>query len=138
MVPPISVLNAWPYNHPNHKSTSIPPHPFSQVDELDLFGLGPKCEKNSVFPAKTNTEFVEILSRSHVRMVVWERGAGRTLACGTGACATVVAGVLEGKVDRNCQVDLPGGPLQIEWRESDNHIYMTGPAELVFSGAVSV
>lgn len=95
-----------------------------QVDEIDIFTIGPKFEKNPVFPARTNTEFVEILSRSHVRMVVWERGAGRTLACGTGACATLVAGVLEGKVDRNCQVDLPGGPLHIEWRESDNHIYM--------------
>jgi diaminopimelate epimerase len=71
-------------------------------------------------------------------MVVWERGAGRTLACGTGACATVVAGVLEGHVDRSCRVDLPGGPLHIEWRESDNHIYMTGPAELVFDGMVGV
>jgi hypothetical protein len=63
-----------------------------QVDELDLEALGPKFENNPVFPARTNTEFVEVLSRSHVRMVVWERGAGRTLACGTGACATVVAG----------------------------------------------
>jgi diaminopimelate epimerase len=71
-------------------------------------------------------------------MVVWERGAGRTLACGTGACATVVAGVLEGHVDRSCRVDLPGGPLHIEWREADNHIYMTGPAELVFDGMVGV
>lgn len=71
-----------------------PPSP-SQVDELDLFGLGPKCEKHAVFPAKINTEFVEVLSRQHVRMVVWERGAGRTLACGTGACATVVAGAGE-------------------------------------------
>lgn len=62
------------------------------MDELDLNSLGPKCEKHPVFPAKVNTEFVEILSRQHVRMVVWERGAGRTLACGTGACATVVAG----------------------------------------------
>mmetsp|Transcript_35769 Transcript_35769/g.79599 ORF Transcript_35769/g.79599 Transcript_35769/m.79599 type:complete len:225 (-) Transcript_35769:429-1103(-) len=109
-----------------------------KVDELDIFTIGPKFEKNTVFPAKTNTEFVEVLTRSHVRMVVWERGAGRTLACGTGACATVVAGVLEGKVDRSCRVDLPGGPLMIEWRESDNHIYMTGPAELVFAGAVHV
>jgi diaminopimelate epimerase len=65
-------------------------HP--QVDALDLAGLGPLCEKHPVFPAKTNTEFVEVISRSHVRMVVWERGAGPTLACGTGACATVVAG----------------------------------------------
>ncbi|KAF6263281.1 diaminopimelate epimerase [Scenedesmus sp. NREL 46B-D3] len=109
-----------------------------KVDDLDIFAIGPKFEHNAAFPARTNTEFVEVLSRSHVRMVVWERGAGRTLACGTGACATVVAGVLEGKVDRQCQVDLPGGPLHIEWRESDNHIYMTGPAELAFQGTVGV
>ncbi|WIA21057.1 hypothetical protein OEZ86_004937 [Tetradesmus obliquus] len=109
-----------------------------KVDDLDIFTIGPKFEHNAVFPARTNTEFVEVLSRSHVRMVVWERGAGRTLACGTGACATVVAGVLEGKTDRSCQVDLPGGPLHIEWRESDNHIYMTGPAELAFQGTVRV
>jgi diaminopimelate epimerase len=109
-----------------------------KVDDMDVYKIGPKFEKNIVFPAKTNTEFVEILSRSHVRMVVWERGAGRTLACGTGACATVVAGVLEGKTDRKCQVDLPGGPLMIEWRESDNHIYMTGPAELAFTGATQL
>lgn len=109
-----------------------------KVDEIDLFRVGPMFESHAVFPARTNTEFVEVLSPSHVRMIVWERGAGRTLACGTGACATVVAGVLEGHVERSCQVDLPGGPLHIEWRESDNHIYMTGPAELVFKGVVSV
>ena len=67
-----------------------------QVDELELEVLGPKFENNAVFPARTNTEFVEVLTRSHVRMVVWERGAGRTLACGTGACATVVAGKARG------------------------------------------
>ncbi|PNH05213.1 Diaminopimelate epimerase, chloroplastic [Tetrabaena socialis] len=113
-----------------------------QIDGLDanLAALGPKFERNSVFPARTNTEFVEVLSPSHVRMVVWERGAGRTLACGTGACALVVAGILEGRIDRSqpCRVDLPGGPLQIEWRASDNRIFMTGPAELVFSGALRV
>ncbi|PSC71802.1 Diaminopimelate chloroplastic [Micractinium conductrix] len=109
-----------------------------KVDELDLPRMGPLFEHNAVFPARTNTEFVEVLTPSHVRMHVWERGAGRTLACGTGACATVVAGVLEGKTQRTCQVDLPGGPLHIEWRESDNHIYMTGPAELVFSGSVGM
>lgn len=101
---------------------------------LDLAGVGPIFEKNGVFPAKTNTEFVQILTPSHVRMIVWERGAGRTLACGTGACATVVAGVLEGKIERNCRVDLPGGPLLIEWNEKDNRVYMTGPAERVFGG----
>ncbi|KAL6764251.1 diaminopimelate epimerase [Haematococcus lacustris] len=109
-----------------------------KVDMIDLTGLGPLCEKHAVFPARTNTEFVEVLSRGHVRMVVWERGAGRTLACGTGACAVVVAGVLEGKVDRCCQVDLPGGPLHIEWKEEDNKVYMTGPGELVFSGMAHV
>eukprot|EP00887_Chlorella_sp_A99_P004341 scaffold15.g4341.t1 len=109
----------------------------TQVDELDLPRIGPLFEHHPAFPARTNTEFVEVLSPGHVRMVVWERGAGRTLACGTGACATVVAGVLEGRVDRNCQVDLPGGPLHIEWSEADNHIYMTGPAELVFEGSVA-
>ena len=109
-----------------------------KLDDIDLFRVGPIFESHPVFPAKTNTEFVEILSPSHVKMMVWERGAGRTLACGTGACATVVAGVLEGKIDRKCQVDLPGGPLYIEWDESSNTIYMTGPAELVFHGSLTV
>lgn len=104
------------------------------VDTLDLAAIGPLFERHPVFPARTNTEFVTIVNRSHVKMVVWERGAGRTLACGTGACATVVAGVLEGRIDRKCRVDLPGGPLMIEWRESDGRIYMTGPAERVFAG----
>ena len=109
-----------------------------RVEAVDLPRVGPLFEHNPAFPARTNTEFVEVLTRAHVRMVVWERGAGRTLACGTGACATVVAGVLEGRTDRACQVDLPGGPLFIEWSEADNHVYMTGPAELVFEGAASV
>ncbi|KAL6784675.1 DAE1 [Auxenochlorella protothecoides x Auxenochlorella symbiontica] len=109
-----------------------------QTDNIDLQRVGPLFEHNPVFPARTNTEFVEILSPSHVRMLVWERGAGITLACGTGACATVVAGVLEGRLDRSCRVDLPGGPLEIEWRQADNRIYMTGPAELVFEGTTSL
>ncbi|KAB1224007.1 Diaminopimelate epimerase, chloroplastic [Morella rubra] len=109
-----------------------------QVDELKLADIGPKFENHAVFPARTNTEFVQVLSRSHLKMRVWERGAGATLACGTGACATVVAAVLEGRAGRNCTVDLPGGPLQIEWREEDNHVYMTGPAEVVFYGSVQL
>jgi diaminopimelate epimerase len=104
------------------------------LDGLDLAATGPLFEKNAVFPARTNTEFVQVLSPSHVRMVVWERGAGRTLACGTGACALVVAGVLEGRLERTCRVDLPGGPLMIEWSEEDGKVYMTGPAERVFAG----
>ncbi|KAL5546291.1 hypothetical protein UlMin_005978 [Ulmus minor] len=106
------------------------------VDELKLAEIGPQFEHHEVFPARTNTEFVQVFSPSHLKMRVWERGAGATLACGTGACAVVVAAVLEGHSGRNCTVDLPGGPLQIEWREEDNHVYMTGPAEVVFYGSV--
>ncbi|KAJ4828705.1 hypothetical protein Tsubulata_039236 [Turnera subulata] len=106
------------------------------VDELNVADIGPKFEHHVVFPARTNTEFVQVYSPSHLKMRVWERGAGATLACGTGACATVVAAVLEGRASRNCVVDLPGGPLEIEWREEDNHVYMTGPAEVVFYGSV--
>lgn len=109
-----------------------------QLSDIDVRALGPQFETNSVFPKKTNTHFVEVLDKGHVQVSVWERGAGQTLACGTGACAIVVAGVLEGQTDRTCQVDLPGGPLIIEWRESDNHIYMTGPAELAFRGITEV
>lgn len=104
---------------------------------LDLKTLGPAFESNAVFPAKTNTEFVEVVHRNYVKMRVWERGAAETLACGTGACATVVAGVLEGLTDRQCTVELPGGPLEINWNEEDNHVYMTGPAELVFTGKMA-
>ncbi|WOG91219.1 hypothetical protein DCAR_0310467 [Daucus carota subsp. sativus] len=106
------------------------------VDELNLADIGPKFEHHQMFPARINTEFVQVYSRSHVKMRVWERGAGATLACGTGACAVVVAAVLEGRTERCCTVDLPGGPLEIEWREEDNHVYMTGPAEVVFYGSV--
>ena len=103
-------------------------------------------EKSPVFPAKTNVEFVQVHSPSHCKMRVWERGAGPTLACGTGACATVVAGVLEGKLDRRCRVDLPGGPLFIEWVAEEGKegggvggtVFMTGPAEWVFEGEVKV
>ncbi|KAH7512981.1 diaminopimelate epimerase, chloroplastic [Ziziphus jujuba] len=109
-----------------------------QVDEINLAKIGHKFEHHEMFPARTNTEFVEVLSPSHLKMRVWERGAGATLACGTGACATVVAAVLEGRAGRNCTVDLPGGPLQIEWREEDNHVYMTGPAEVAFYGYLSL
>ena len=109
----------------------------TQVDSIDLGHVGPQFESHPCFPSLTNTEFVEVLSRSHVKMSVWERGAGRTLACGTGACALVVAGVLEDKIDRSCRVDLPGGPLDIEWSAENNRIFMTGPAERVFVGTAN-
>ncbi|CAM8931662.1 unnamed protein product [Rhodiola kirilowii] len=106
-----------------------------QVDELNLAEIGPKFEHHNAYPARTNTEFVQVLSPTRLKMRVWERGAGATLACGTGACALVVAAVLEGRASRQCTVDLPGGQLEIEWREADNHIYMTGPADVVFYGS---
>jgi len=102
--------------------------------DINLFHIGPLFERNSAFPSRINTEFVEVIDRTQVRMVVWERGAGPTLACGTGACALVVAGVLENRIERCCDVELPGGHLQIEWDTQDNHVYMTGPAECVFTG----
>ncbi|EPS67996.1 hypothetical protein M569_06771, partial [Genlisea aurea] len=107
-----------------------------QLDELNLTEIGPKFEHHPMFPSRTNTEFVQIFSSNHLKMRVWERGAGATLACGTGACAVVVAAVLEGRASRNCRVDLPGGPLEIEWNEENNHVYMTGPAEAVFYGSL--
>jgi diaminopimelate epimerase len=116
------------------------PHCMTFVEDanaIPLATLGPKFEHHSVFPQRTNTEFVQVIRPDYLRMRVWERGAGATLACGTGACATVVAGVLTGKSDRACTVELPGGCLHIDWSQQDNRIYMTGPAELVFKGEVS-
>jgi diaminopimelate epimerase len=106
------------------------------VQAIPLETIGPKFEHHPVFPQRTNTEFVQVIRPDYLRMRVWERGAGITLACGTGACATVVAGVLTGKSDRACTVELPGGCLHIDWSIADNRIYMTGPAELVFTGKV--
>lgn len=115
------------------------PHCVIFVDDAENFPietLGPKFEHCEIFPRKTNTEFVEIKDRSHVRMRVWERGAAITLACGTGSCATVVAGVLNGKIDRQAEVQLDGGKLLVEWADN-NHVFMTGPAELVFTGELA-
>lgn len=98
--------------------------------------VGPLFENNVAFPQRVNAEFVEVVSPTYVKMKVWERGAGPTLACGTGACAVVVAGVLTKRCERKCRVGLPGGDLTIEWRESDGKIYMTGPAEAVFKGTI--
>ena len=103
------------------------------VEELDLAEFGRPIEVHPAFPRKTNVEFVQVLDRQNLRMRVWERGAGVTLACGTGTCATVVAAVLNDKTDRKVRVRLDGGELLIEWRD-DNHVYMTGPAVEVFRG----
>ncbi|HHV34685.1 MAG TPA: diaminopimelate epimerase [Syntrophomonadaceae bacterium] len=103
------------------------------VDEFPVHTVGPCLECHQLFPAKTNVEFVEVLGRDKVNVRVWERGVGETLACGTGACAVAVGGSLSGHLDRDVQVSLPGGRLFVEWGK-DNHVYMTGPAEEVFSG----
>jgi diaminopimelate epimerase len=100
--------------------------------------LGPELETNPLFPAKTNVEFVQVIGRNEMEMRVWERGAGITLACGTGACATLVAGVLNGYTDRTAVIHLLGGDLFIEWNEQDNRIYMTGPAAEVFWGKIDI
>ena len=103
------------------------------TDELVL-GLGPKIEHSSMFPARTNVEFIEIISPTEVRQRTWERGSGETFACGTGASAVCVAGVLTGRTKRKIINHLRGGDLELEWRESDGCVYKTGPAVEVFSG----
>ncbi len=113
------------------------PHCITFVDDADAIDLattGPKFEHHPAFPQRTNTEFIQVVSRDYLKMKVWERGAGATLACGTGACASLVAAVLNDRSDRKATLELPGGNLTIEWNEADNHIYMTGPAQRVFSG----
>ncbi len=115
------------------------PHCITFVEDvaaIELESIGPQFENHPVFPKRTNTEFIQVVSRDYVKMRVWERGAGITLACGTGACASLVAGVLTGKCDRLAIVELPGGPLEIEWSEIDQRIYMTGPADRVFQGKI--
>ena len=106
------------------------------IDQLDLPVIGPKIENASVFPRRINTEFIEILSKDRIKMRVWERGSGETMACGTGACASVVAGVLNGLIARKTTVELIGGELTIEWNEADNHVYLTGSATTVFEGEI--
>jgi diaminopimelate epimerase len=95
---------------------------------------GPHIETHSVFPRRTNVHFVKVHSPSEVTMRTWERGSGITLACGTGACAVCVAGVLTGRTGRELLAHLPGGDLELEWSEADNHVYKTGPATEVFTG----
>ncbi|NET48927.1 MAG: diaminopimelate epimerase [Merismopedia sp. SIO2A8] len=113
------------------------PHCITFVEDasaIALADIGPQFEHHPAFPQRTNTEFIEVVRPDYLKMRVWERGAGATLACGTGACATLVAGVLNQKCDRQATIELPGGCLDIEWSETDQHLYMTGPAELVFTG----
>ncbi len=108
------------------------------VEQIDLAAIGPKFEHYSAFPKRTNTEFIQVIRPNYIKMRVWERGAGATLACGTGACASVVAGVLNNLCDRNCTVNLPGGDLHISWSLATNHVLMTGPAQAVYTGSTTL
>jgi diaminopimelate epimerase len=104
-----------------------------RLEDVPLADWGPRIERHPLFPERVNVHFAQVLARDRVRMITWERGAGLTQACGTGACAVGVAGVLNGLTDRAAMVELPGGELQVEWEEN-GHVFMTGPAEEVFTG----
>ena len=110
----------------------------NDVRDLDLEKLGPHFEHHKAFPEGVNTEFVNVMDSSHLRMRVWERGSGETMACGTGACAVVTAAIQNGLTERTVDVELLGGHLEISWNPTDNHIYMTGPAVTVFSGEIHI
>ncbi len=110
----------------------------NSLEQLDIEAIGPLFEHHERFPDRTNTEFVEVLDEGHVRMRVWERGSGETLACGTGACAVLAACVLNGRTGNEAQVELPGGTLSIRWDREKNRIYMTGPAVEVYHGEIDI
>ncbi|MGB6607501.1 MAG: diaminopimelate epimerase, partial [Atribacterota bacterium] len=116
------------------------PHCIVFVDDVQstpVENIGPKIENHPLFPEKTNAEFIQIINNKELNFRVWERGVGETLACGTGACAALVASVLNKKTDREATIHLSGGDLHIHWAD-DEHIYMTGPAELVFKGEMEI
>lgn len=108
--------------------------PVSEITQIDLAAVGPLLEHHPHFPEGVNVEFVRVLCRGRFEMRVWERGSGETMACGTGACAALAALSTLGRVGREVTVSLPGGELEVEWRERDGHLMMTGPAVTVFEG----
>ena len=115
------------------------PHVIVYVDDTDsvrIEEIGPKFEKHEMFPEQVNTEFVQVVDRGHLKMRVWERGSGETLACGTGACATVVASIVNEKTEDEVTVSLLGGDLKIRWDQDQNNVFMTGPATTVFEGNI--
>ena len=117
------------------------PHAVVFVDDVENFELekyGPHFENHERFPKRTNTEFVKVIDKEHVEMRVWERGTGETLACGTGACATVVASILNGLTNDTVTVKLLGGSLRIQWDRQENLVYMTGPATTVFEVEIEI
>ena len=123
-------VTVWPVDMGNPHAVIFVP----DAQRVELERLGPALEGHPYFPNRTNTEFVQVVDRKRLVLRVWERGSGATLACGTGACAALAAGVRAGQVDREIRAELPGGVLQLAWAGKDNHIYMTGPAETVFEG----
>ena len=137
---PVNVDNSFDFKILNFNATAVSmgnPHCVIYTDEdseLLARSYGASIETDSLFPEKTNVEFVNVISNNRIKMNVWERGCGITLACGTGACASVVAGIKRGLINRICDVVLPGGVLNIEYKEEDNHVYMSGPAKKVFEG----
>jgi diaminopimelate epimerase len=149
---PVDASQVEPTEHPHCYRLKLPksgntydavfvsmgnPHAVMFVDDfaaIDLEHEGPEVEHHPAFPRRINAHWVQVHSRSELTMRTWERGSGITLACGTGASAVCVAAALAGYTDRTVLIHLPGGDLTIEWRESDNHVYMTGPATEVFSG----
>lgn len=117
------------------------PHAITIVDNTENFDVekyGKVLEVDKAFPKKANIEFAQIVDKHNIKMRVWERGAGETLACGTGACATAVACNLNGLNERKVNIELLGGNLEIEWNKEDNHVYMTGPATTVFEGVLEI
>lgn len=128
----------------NYKVTCVSmgnPHAITFVEDVESYPvqeIGPKIENHPMFPRRINAEFAKVLDRNTIQMRVYERGTGETLACGTGACATLVAAVLNDKTDRQATLKLLGGNLQIHWSAEDNNVYMTGPATTVFDGEVEL
>ncbi|MDP1872652.1 diaminopimelate epimerase [Phenylobacterium sp.] len=115
------------------------PHVVFFVDDIEtapVAEVGPMIEHHRLFPEGVNVGFAQVIARDHIRLRVWERGAGLTKACGTGACAALVACARRGLTDRTARLELDGGDLTIEWREADNHVIMTGPASLDFTGTL--
>ena len=108
----------------------------NNISEVDINTVGPSLEKHPLFPNRVNVEFAQTFQDGYIRMRVWERGSGITMACGTGACATAVAAAYTGKCGRESSVKMDGGTLKIKWDETDGHVYMTGPAVKVFDGEI--
>lgn len=117
------------------------PHGVVFVDDtnqIEIEKIGPKFEHHEMFPDRTNTEFIQVVDRGHIKMRVWERGAGETLACGTGTCASVYACILNGYTDSSVDVELLGGTIHIDYDEEKNTIFMTGPAAVAFDGEIQI